>query len=123
MGTNTTRGMKMLSFYCLAVLLATTCALPTSNVGKSCVAIKKNQCGSSSTKSFSCLRCGTKSTYDCEECCPGCTLESKGDYKWCDCKAPGPSPPPPSGDTTSNYQIGELAVQAVTGGQNATNYD
>ena len=57
--------------------------------GKGCTAVPKDKCG----KDFdhSCLKCGTKSDYDCEQCCPGCTPVDKPPYKYCDCSK-GPPP-------------------------------
>lgn len=81
----------------------------------------KDKCG----KDFdhSCLKCGTKSDYDCEECCPGCTPVDKPPYKYCDCSKGPPPGPPPGNDTWTNYSVGPLAVTAVTGGKDASAYD
>lgn len=69
--------------------------------GKSCTAVTPAQCEVTSGTSYdkTCLKCGTSSTYDCEECCAGCTQVTKAlsgtTYKWCECgKKPSPSPSP-----------------------------
>lgn len=72
-------------------------SFPTA--GKGCVQVTPKQCGTKFTNN--CLVCGTKSAWDCEKCCPGCSPITKGQYKYCQCSAPGPSPgpsPPSSGD-------------------------
>ena len=54
---------KMLKF----VLPLLTVALTSA---QSCVAVPKDKCG---TKwDDNCLKCGDKSSFDCELCCPGC---------------------------------------------------
>lgn len=79
-----------------------------------CTPVPPDQCG---TKwSDSCLKCGTKSAYDCEECCPHCKLITKGGYSYCTCGA-GPSPPPGT-DTWANYKVAGMDVTSVTGGKN-----
>ena len=102
-----------------SVLLITLFA--TATYGKGCTAVPKDKCG----KDFdhSCLKCGTKSDYDCEECCPGCTPVDKPPYKYCDCSKGPPPGPPPGNDTWTNYSVGPLAVTAVTGGKDAAAYD
>ena len=74
-----------------AILLALLSAAPTtafdlfkgsaapttaSDLFKGCVAVKPDKCGKDWWDS--CLYCGTKSDYDCEKCCPGCHIVSKG---------------------------------------------
>ena len=88
-------------------------------IGKGCTAVPLKQCGKDYTDN--CLKCGEKSDYDCEKCCPGCTLETKGVYSYCTCK--GPKPFPPGSDTWKNYQVAGMDVISVTGGSNETNYD
>ena len=89
--------------------------------GKGCTAVPKDQCGTGTDNS--CLKCGTASAYDCEECCPGCTQIVKAPYKYCECKpGPGPSPTPPGGDTWANYEVAGMQVQSVVGGSDATAY-
>ena len=101
-----------------SLLLSLSAALVS---GKGCTAVPKDKCG----KDFdhSCLKCGTKSDYDCEECCPGCTPVDKPPYKYCDCSKGPPPGPPPGNDTWTNYSVGPLAVTAVTGGKDAAAYD
>jgi hypothetical protein len=58
-------------------------------MGKTCKAVTAVQCGNT-TGVNSCMKCGTKSTYDCEQCCPGCEQTTRGDYTYCACgKTPG----------------------------------
>ena len=40
------------------------------------------------------LQCGTKSSYDCEQCCPGLKKINKGAYSYCAGGPPGPPKPP-----------------------------
>ena len=88
-------------------------------IGKGCTAVPLKQCGKDYTDN--CMKCGTKSDYDCEKCCPGCTLETKGVYSYCTCK--GPKPFPPGSDTWKNYRVAGMDVISVTGGSNETDYD
>lgn len=62
--------------------------------GKTCHAVAKAQCGTKSGYN-TCLKCGTGSAYDCEQCCPGCTSTTTGGYTWCKCGTPPPAPPAP----------------------------
>ena len=55
--------------------------------GKQCKAVLREFCGNDPATN-TCLKCGTKSEFDCEECCPGLTRETSGDYAWCDDKSP-----------------------------------
>lgn len=90
---------------------------------KGCVAVPKDKCG---TDYFdSCLKCGDKSAFDCELCCPNCKLVSKGEDKFCECgKGPSPGPGPgPSPDSWREYHVGGMDVLSVTGGKNASAYD
>lgn len=83
---------------------------------KGCTPVTKDACGTDWDNS--CLKCGTKSAYDCELCCPGCTPMTKSGYTFCEC-AKGPTPAPgPSPDTWESYQIAGMDVQSVTGGKN-----
>lgn len=73
------------------------CATISKSSAQSCKAVPLSQCGHDFTDN--CLKCGSDSSFDCEECCPGCTLDTKGQYKYCTCSGP-PSPKPspsPSG--------------------------
>lgn len=115
-------GTSSAGLHLLLLAAATCCVLPRTDA-KGCTAVPLSQCG----KDFynSCLKCGTKSAYDCEKCCPKCTLVNKGGYTYCECGA-GPSPAPgpqPGGDTWSNYAVDGMNVTAVTGGKDASNYD
>jgi hypothetical protein len=49
--------------------------------GKQCSAISKDKCPTSGYDA--CLKCGDNSTYDCEQCCPGFELITKGKYSFC----------------------------------------
>jgi len=87
---------------------------------KGCAAVTRDRCGVD--WSNSCLKCGSASAFDCEECCAGCTQVVKGTYKYCDCKMPpGPSPSPH--DTWNHYEIAGLDVISVTGGLNHTSHE
>lgn len=77
----------------LCVLVAIASAAPTNG---GCTAVPKAQCGTD--WSNNCLKCGSGSGYECEQCCPGCQQVSKGSYKYCQCSGPKP-PPPPSGQS------------------------
>lgn len=44
--------------------------------GKTCSQVIREQCGTKVGVN-TCLKCGTKSDYDCEKCCPGLTLTTK----------------------------------------------
>jgi len=80
---------------CCVFLLVTF----AQNSQKSCVEVPKAKCGDPT--SDNCLKCGTSSDFDCEECCPGCKQITTGAYKYCDCKdtpTPAPGPGPASGD-------------------------
>mmetsp|Transcript_22066 Transcript_22066/g.57571 ORF Transcript_22066/g.57571 Transcript_22066/m.57571 type:complete len:416 (-) Transcript_22066:248-1495(-) len=62
--------------------------------GTSCTAVSgKAACGT--TYNNSCLKCGTASSFDCLECCPGCAMQTKGEYQWCTCGSKPPAPPAP----------------------------
>ena len=102
------------------VLVLLVALLPGA-AGKGCTAVKPDKCG----KTFynSCLKCGSKSDWDCEKCCPGCKLVSKGTSNYCQCTGPGPAPPPPGGDTWNNYRVANMDVLSVTGGHNKSNYE
>ena len=69
------------------------CATLETASAQECHAVARAQCGTDYTNN--CLKCGSGSKFDCEECCPGCTQTTKGDYKYCTC-SPSPSPPSPS---------------------------
>lgn len=62
--------------------------------GKECVEVKPAQCGTSKSGS-GCLKCGTASDYDCEQCCPDCKRVQAPPYSYCECGAPAPPPTPP----------------------------
>ena len=67
-----------------------------------------------------CLVCGTSGAFDCEKCCSGCSLVSKGTYKYCECSGPKPGPPPTPSPTPGaqwdTYVAGGMDVISVTGG-------
>ena len=98
----------MRRFLVLASVAASTC--------KGCTPVKPSACGTDWWNS--CLKCGTESDFDCEECCPACKLVRKETYAYCECT--GPAPSPPSSDTWSNYKIAGMDVLSVTGGKNQT---
>jgi len=50
--------------------------------GKQCKEVLHEFCGTK-TGENTCLRCGSKSSYDCEECCPGLDKVTKGGYSYC----------------------------------------
>jgi len=54
-----------------------------------CTPVTRANCGIDYTDN--CMKCGNSSAWDCEECCPGCTMAKKGDYAYCQC-GKGPSP-------------------------------
>jgi len=89
---------------------------------KGCTEVTRDKCGTSWYDS--CLKCGTSGSYDCEQCCPGCTSVDKGGFKYCDCKpGPGPSPTPSGGDSWAHYTVASMDVTSVTGGHDPTKYD
>jgi len=89
--------------------------LSTAHVtAKGCQAVPPSQCGTDSSNS--CLICGTRSDFDCEKCCSGCTLVTKGAYRFCECD--GPPSPLPGNDTWSHYTVAGMEVSAVAGGHN-----
>lgn len=53
-----------------------------SSGGKECKAVSKDECGTK-TGYNTCLKCGDKSSYDCEECCDGLTKVEKDGYSYC----------------------------------------
>ena len=57
--------------------------------GKKCQQVPSDQCGND--YATSCLKCGSKSAYDCEKCCPGFTPKKFGGYTWCEKGGSGPS--------------------------------
>ena len=102
------------------MILAICALFPAVVAGKGgCVAVPKDKCGDQWFNS--CLKCGTASSFDCEECCPGCKLVSKAPYYYCQCGAPkpgpspGPAPFPPGGDSWQRYTVDGMDVIAVTG--------
>ncbi len=99
-------------------------SLTTGTRGEDCTPVPKDKCGTDWDNS--CLKCGTASAYDCEECCPNCKQVTKGEYKYCECgkgPSPGPGPSPsPSPDTWTNYKVAGMDVMAVVGGKNQS-YD
>lgn len=50
--------------------------------GGTCKAVVQEQCGDK-TGYNTCLKCGNRSSYDCETCCPGLTKVTKGEYTYC----------------------------------------
>lgn len=54
-----------------------------------CKAVIREQCGDDVTVN-TCLKCGDDPSlvYDCEVCCPGLTLATKGGYKYCSSSKP-----------------------------------
>lgn len=94
---------------CLLLLLSAA-----AGAAKGCTAVQPAQCGTDWWDS--CLKCGPKSDYDCEKCCPGCKPVVKAPNTYCDCS--GPPAPPPGSDTWSNYKVAGMEVIAVTGGKN-----
>lgn len=64
--------------------------VPVPPKGKACKNYVNAQCkGTPFQDRASCFRsgcskCSDNSTYSCDTCCDGCTLKSKGDYKYCD---------------------------------------
>ena len=96
----------------LALLIPLAAASPIWDPLQSCQAVTRDKCGTD--WSNSCLKCGTKSDYDCEYCCDGCSLTTKGEYSYCDCKGPGPGPTPPSPDTWDNYEVAGMPSAMVT---------
>ena len=107
----------MSNFMSLCALFATAAG---AAVGKSCTAVPLSKCGKDYTDN--CLKCGTKSDYDCEQCCPGCKLVKQDPYQYCTCDGPGPSPPGPSPDSWDNYQVDGMDVISVTGGKDKAKY-
>ena len=110
------------------MILAICALFPAVVAGKGgCVAVPKDKCGDQWFNS--CLKCGTASSFDCEECCPGCKLVSKAPYYYCQCGAPkpgpspGPAPFPPGGDSWQRYTVDGMDVIAVTGGKDKDAYD
>ena len=88
---------------------------------KGCTAVTPAKCGTDFYDN--CLKCGTKSAYDCEKCCPGCSLKTKSSYSYCDCKK-GPGPfPPPGGDSWAKYTVAGMDVESVVGGSDPNDYD
>ena len=75
---------------CLLLLLSAA-----AGAAKGCTAVQPAQCGTDWWDS--CLKCGPKSDYDCEKCCPGCKPVVKAPNTYCDCS--GPPAPPPASDT------------------------
>ena len=54
---------------------------------KECRSVVQEECGTK-VGFNTCLKCGSKSSYDCEECCPGLTRVEKDGYAWCQSKEP-----------------------------------
>jgi len=122
--------------WCLlaALLLAPAAAFAASapppwvSAKGGCAAVPLAKCGTDFSNN--CLYCGDKSDYDCEKCCPGCYIVTKGGYSYCVCKGPKPPPgppgppPTPSGgnDTWATYTVAGMDVISVTGGKVAENY-
>jgi len=76
--------------------------------GKTCKAVPLANCGKDVGVN-TCLKCGTKSAYDCEDCCPGLTKINKGAYSYCSAgKPPGPGPPPGPGKTCKRNPDGTI---------------
>lgn len=101
-------------------MLLVTAAAPPLVKAKGCQAVTRDKCGTHSPgkyDSHSCLKCGTQSDYDCEECCPGCSQIVKGTFKYCQCGS-APSPPPSGGDTWANYKVAGMEIISVIGGKN-----
>ena len=91
---------------------------PDPPPSKGCRTVTYAECGNHTAgvpDDHSCLKCGNASAFDCEYCCPGCTPIVHGQSKLCDCTPPGP---PPGNDTWTTYNVGGMAVIAVTGGKN-----
>ena len=78
--------------------------------GKTCKAVPRAECGTE-TGVNTCLKCGNGSTYDCEECCPGCEQTSKDGYKYCNCN--GPKPPVSKCDAVEEEVCGAAKKQGV----------
>ena len=58
--------------------------------GKTCKAVLREFCGEK-TGYNTCLKCGTQSSYDCEECCPGLEMvHAAGGVSYCVDKSPKP---------------------------------
>jgi predicted esterase len=104
----------------LFVACVATQVIVADDVGKGCTEVPLSQCGTSWEDS--CLKCGTKSDYDCEKCCPHCQQVTKGIYTYCECSGPGPTPPP-GPDSWDEYQVAGMDVLSVTGGSNKSAYD
>eukprot|EP00966_Prymnesium_polylepis_P118288 2734937-Prymnesium_polylepis.1 len=110
----------MLSRNTLLLLgVAAPLAAAFASVTGSCAAVPRDQCGIDFE--HSCLRCGTASSYDCEECCPGCKSVSKSSYKYCDCgskpgPSPSPTPSPTPGAQWDTYTVAGMDVTSLTGG-------
>lgn len=102
----------------LALLLLST-LLTARASAKGCTAVPLDKCGTDWYDS--CLKCGNSSTFDCEKCCPGCTLASKSGFSYCTCS--GPKPFPPGGDSWDRYTVAGMDVISVVGGSDKTAYD
>jgi len=82
--------------------------------GKTCHAVAKAQCGTKSGYN-TCLKCGTGSAYDCEQCCPGCTSTTTGGYTWCKCGTPPPAPPAPPVSKCQALMAKDCSIQRRQG--------
>jgi len=99
----------------LLLLASLAVAAPVGSKG-SCTAVTPAKCGTD--WSDNCLQCDPTQDYNCLKCCAGCSLVQKGKIGYCEC-GKGPTPAPgPSPDDMSSYKVGDMNVQAITGGHN-----